>query len=241
MKKLNILNKFLIITTVVLVVLFIFKIAAYKKWDRYYYTSSVSNPEEFPIHIFGIWFVKENDKYGGNFYKDIDKINAFYSDWGAGEYYEAYEPEPLPLSLFVEYMDFRTKHYYLDTIALPKEKMLDIFKDAKNNGYLRKLSSGKRKMGLEFHVGIANEGNIIFWLTGDKYEKEFHRSQLFPKPIPDKIASSAQIEVTRDKEEFASALFSEIPDSTKLNMLQQDISNLQYKDSIPVYFKYLRR
>ncbi|MFC6100342.1 DUF2931 family protein [Olivibacter domesticus] len=242
MKRINIFNKAFIAVTVILAILFAHKIYSYKSWKRYFYTSSVSNPEAFPIHIFGIWFITEDVERNGDFYKDRDNINLFYSDWGRGESYEAYAPEFMPQSLFVEYMDFRTKKYYLDTIALPKERMFALFSAAKSNNQLTDLSYGRRKMGLEFHVGIANEGNIIVWLLGNNYQVELYRKQIDAKPFPDQVISSkdANPDVARNKEERINSFFHEIPDSVKRKIMELDITGVQYKDSIPVYFDHIQ-
>lgn len=241
MRKLNRLNKLLIVTAFVFVGLLVYKIIAYKQWDRYYYTSSVSNPSAFPIHIFGIGFLMENGDNGGDFYNDVDKINAFYSDWGKSEYYEPYDPELLPRSLFVEYVDFRSQNYYRDTIALPKDTMRAIFKEANANNYLDNLSSGRRKLGLKYHVGIANNGYIVCWLIGNQYGKEFYRRQLQPKPFPKKIIANAESEHILNKEEYLAQLFVNIPDSVKQKILQQEVTQLHYKDSIPTCFDQLKQ
>lgn len=236
MKKLNIFNSILALIALVLVGMISYKIITYKAWDRYYYISSVSVPQEFPIHILGIWFYMPDGSFGNGFYKDKDKINGFYSDWGLGEYYNAYEPELLPQRLFVEYVDFRTRQYYMDTIPLPKERMVTVFEDAKMHNHLDNLHYMKTNMGLEFHVGIANEGNIIFWLKGDKYEREFYRVQLKPKAFPDRVLSYPDTQVILDKEKYIDDLFQQVPDSIKHEIMNLDVKNIQYKDSIPVYF-----
>ena len=240
MRKLNRLNKLLIVTALVLVGLFVYKIADYKQWDRYYYTSSVSNPAAFPIHIFGIGFLMENGDYSGDFYNDVHKINAFHSDWGKDEYYEAYDPELLPNSLFVEYVDFRTQDYFRDTIALPQDTMRTIFREAKANNYLDNLSSGRMKSGLKYHVGIADNGHLVRWLIGNQFGKEFFRRQLHPKPFPKKIIADGKNEVIADKEKYLTQLFIDIPDSVKQQILQQDVTHLHYKDSIPIYFDFIK-
>ncbi|MFD2597655.1 DUF2931 family protein [Sphingobacterium corticis] len=217
----------------------VYRILDYKGWNRYYYITSVSNPKAFPINIQGIWFNLPNGELASAcFHKSEEMVNGFYSDWGRGAYDNAYSPEFLPQSLFVEYIDFRTKQYYADTIALPQENMLEIFKRAEKDNDLKNLSAWNPKMGLEFQVGIANGGNIVFWLMNDHWEKEFYRTQLQPKPFPTKMQSNQK--PINSKEEFLSDIFAEIPDSVKTDVLKTS-GVAQFKDSIPIYFNDLRK
>lgn len=242
MKKLNIFNKILVLITIILVVLFVVKIFTYKQWDRYYYTSSASNPEEFPVHVVGMWFNLPNGETEGGFYKSEDLMNAFVSDWGYGTANDAYDPVFLPESLFIEYIDFRTKNYYSDVIPLSKEKIENIFKEAKEKGKLGNPYRSDNLMEMEFHVGIANEGNIIIWLIGEDYEKELFRTKINPKPFPKKMEAWVDDErKPLNKNEFISFIFEDIEDSTKNRILQQDVRKVQYKDSIPIYFKHLEK
>lgn len=224
---------------VVMAILLLFKIFSYKSWERYYYTSSVSNPEAFPIHLFGIAFIMENGEYSGDFYNDLDIINSFNSDWGRGTSYEAYNPQFLPKSLFVEYMDFRTQKYYIDTIILPKEKMYQSFEIAKKQNKLSDLAYGRRKMGLSFHVGIANDGNILIWLLGDDYQLELYRKKIHPKPFTGNVVSKKEPEpVGANKSQIN--YFADVPDSLKRKIMELKVDNVEYKDSVPVYFDQLR-
>jgi len=251
MKAFNKLNKFLIGITAVLAVIVIYKLATYKQWKRYYYVSTVSNPEEFPVYIIQMWFsTPNNEDYGSNFSdEDLDVISSFASEWGKG-YGEGYlsdddEPVFLPESLFIEYVDFRTQNYYKDTIRLPEEKIVAIFKEAKWSGHLRDLDFGERKMGLEFHVGIANDGNIIFWLVGKEYEKEFYRTQLKPKPFLLKEIASRNPSwdsggIILIPQGHINNIFKDIPDSTQ-RRVREIKTNAQYKDSVPADFKNLQK
>lgn len=236
MRNWNKLNKVLIVLAIILSALSIIKIISYKASDKYYYTASISNPEDFPIRVLGAWFLLENGDFtDASFYKSTDKVNSFYSNWGVSEHVEAHEPEFLPESLFIEYVDYKTKNYYLATIALPKEKMKTFFKEAKENNYLKNLTSWGTKLGLEYHVGVANEGNIIFWLAGKNYETEFYRVQLESKPFPSYVeAFEKEIE---DKDTFLKEIFDESNDKIKDRLQNTSDSGAQYKDSIPVYFK----
>jgi len=239
MRYLNRLNKIYVGVAFVLAGLFLFKVITYKASEKFYYTASVSNPKEFPVRILGIGFeLKNGSLVAPSFHLDEEMINSFLSDWGRSEYNEAYEPQFLPESLFLEYVDFRTKNYYADTIQLPKEKMTAIFRDAKKNNLLENLTSWGVKKGLKYHIGIANDGNIIFWLTGSKFEKEFYRTQLQPKPFPRYIRATNQ--PVADKDVLLNQLFEELADSVKAELKKEDSFNVQYKDSIPKYFHNLQ-
>lgn len=240
MKKLNLFNRLLITITVVLLLSLVYKIMKYKQWERYYYTENASTPEEFPIHLFGIFFFMPDGEYGKSFSENKRVINSFYSDWGRNEYGNTDRLEQLPASLFLEYIDFRTSKYYADTLALPKEKMIEIFKEAKQGQKLKDLHHWNRAMGLNYHVGIANDGNIVIWLIGNSYEKEVYRTQLNPKPFPDKLITFSNL-IIENKEEFIRGLFKEIPDSVKTDIMKLDVSHVQYKDSLPVYFKNMHK
>lgn len=236
MKIINKFNQIQIGITAILVFFLIYKVTVYKASERFYYITGVSNPKEFPIKLSGIWFYIPNGNYASaSFYNTKNRVNNFYSDWGRDEYENAHEPEFLPESLFLEYIDFRTENYYMDTIPLPKEKMTDIFNEVTKSGHLKNLSAWDPRMGLKFHVGIANEGNIIFWLIGDKWEKEFYRTQLKPKPFPKKMVVFPNGAEIHDKREYIDNLFEKIPDSIKTQLKKSKI-NAQYKDSIPIYF-----
>lgn len=236
MRNWNKLNKVLISIALSLAALSIIKIISYKASDRYYYTASISNPQDFPIHIFGTWFLLENGDFSdASFYKTIDKVNTFYSKWGLSEYQEAYEPEFLPESVFLEYVDYKTKNYYLATIPLPKEKMRAIFDEANDTNQWTNLTYSGSKMGLKLQIGVANDGNIIFWLVGKNFETEFYRIQLKPKPFPNYIqAFDKEIE---DKDKFIEEVFKDSEERINKNLHNVSDSEAQYKDSIPVYFK----
>lgn len=238
MRNWNKLNTVLISLALSLAALSIIKIISYKASDRYYYIATISNPKDFPISILGTRFLLDNDDISeASFYKSVDNVNTFYSDWGISEYQEAYKPQFLPKSLFIEYIDYRTKNYYLATIDLPKKKIVSVFKEAKKNKQLKTVNSWNAKMGLEFHVGVANDGNIIFWLLGENYEKEFYSVKLEPKPFPNYIKSYDK-EIA-NKDEFLEQRFKKATDKMKTQLQQEPDKKAQYKDSIPVYFKYL--
>lgn len=237
MQKLNILNYILAGIIVILAGLLVFKVYSYKASERFYYISSVSNPTDFPIHIYGIWFKTQGDEYSSaSFHKSSDRINAFYSSWGVPEYDNTYKPQFLPEKLFLEYVDFKTQKYYLDTIVLPKLKMIELFNAAGSKGKLQDLSVMGPKMGLRFQVGIANEGNVVFWVVGNKYEEEFYRLQLSSRSAPKTITATKQ--KTGNWQNHLLNVFEEIPDSIQNNIRRTEIK-AQYKDSIPVYFHHL--
>ena len=174
-----------------------------------------------------------NGEQNGTFYKDVEKINAFFSDWGIGEYNEAYKPEFLPQSLKVEYIDFRTKNYYNDTIVLPLDTMRAIFNEAKDRNHLENLSFTQQKMGLRYHVGIADNGHVYFWLIGHEYQRKFFDIQLKPTTLPVRFYLHDSNVVEINKEGRVNP-FIDIADSTKQKLLEQDVKNLHYRGNTPI-------
>lgn len=236
MKNLNVLNKVFLGLSLVFLILFIYKVVVYKASERYYYTASVYSPEEFPIKIIEISFrLENNDRTDPSFYSTIEVINNYNSYWGATEYMEAQKPQFLPNTLVLSYIDYHTRKYYSDTILLPKNKMENIFKEAKNKHQMFNLNSWKPKMGLKYHVGIANEGNIIFWLVGKEFEKEFYRVQIEAKDLS--IFIKSRNFKFENQEQFIQDLF-HVEDKRKaIKFKNIDSGPLQYKDSIPKHFK----
>lgn len=239
MNVLNRLNKVLLIFSLILLGLAIFRVVNYKAWNQFHYTASVSSPKEFPIHILGIWFYTGKDFTDASFYKSIDDVNAFNSDWGISPYLKAYKPDYLPEYLFLEYIDFRTQNYYQDTIYLPKAKMRRIFHSTPEENLKKTTGLTGDKTDLEFRVGIANGGHIIFWLTGTKYQKEFYHTKLSPKPYP-KTVQATDLKI-HNKDSLFEKSFRQLADSTRQKLKSRNNIDTQYKDSIPIYFDNLQK
>ncbi len=219
--------------SILLLGMLIVKTIWYKPWARYTYQTSVSTPQEFPIHLFGIWFSTKDNNYVGSFYQERELINSFSSDWGKSRLSYNKRSEFLPETLFLEYVDFRTKNYYVDTIVLPKEKLKKSFQQI-NQGKTRK---GKK----EIHVGIANDGNIVFWVVQHQKAIEFYSTTLQAKPFPEKIHAYGKPKIIKDKEEYIRQQFENIPDRKKTEILNKDVSEAEFKDSIPTYFEVIRK
>lgn len=239
MKQLNTFNKTGIVVNLVLIIWLIISTINYRTWERYTYSASVFTPKEFPIYLFGIWFYQSNGDLGEVHFDESQKaINGFRSYWGDYELGFPYKPELPPKSMFLEYVDFRTKNYYCDTILIPKENVLQIFRHALQTDIQRPPFYEPK---LQIRVGIANEGHIIFWGVGQNFEKEIYRTQIQHKPFPKALVSYAEPFPIGDKEKFLQKLFDNIPDSTQQRILQQNVENVQYKDSIPHHFKNYHR
>lgn len=70
MRNLNFLTKLVVALTLILTGLSVYKIISYRSSARFYYISSVSSPEEFPIRILGIGFWLEDGNFtSDSFYK----------------------------------------------------------------------------------------------------------------------------------------------------------------------------
>lgn len=232
MKQWNTLNRRLFFALCLMIVGIILKFFIYKPYDRYNYYASAFTPEEFPIHIYELMFIPY---IGTPSFSDSNKyINSFSSYWGQQQSgTDMRRQVMLPEKLFVEYIDFRTKKYYCEEIALPKKAMKEAIKKVNKNDEDRAM---RYDDALQIKIGIANEGHIIFWMAGESYQTEFFRTQISPKPFPKKLARYDRL--ISNKEDFIKETFEDIPDSIQQKILDQKVEHIQYKDSIPKINRY---
>lgn len=232
MKQWNTLNRRLFFDLCLMIVGIILKFFIYKPYDRYNYYASAFTPEEFPIHIYELMFIPY---IGTPSFSDSNKyINSFSSYWGQQQSgTDMRRQVMLPEKLFVEYIDFRTKKYYCEEIALPKKAMKEAIKKVNKNDEDRAM---RYDDALQIKIGIANEGHIIFWMAGESYQTEFFRTQISPKPFPKKLARYDRL--ISNKEDFIKETFEDIPDSIQQKILNQKVEHIQYKDSIPKINRY---
>lgn len=232
MKQWNTLNRRLFFALCLMIVGIILKFFIYKPYDRYNYYASAFTPEEFPIHIYELMFIPY---IGTPSFSDSNKyINSFSSYWGQQQSgTDMRRQVMLPEKLFVEYIDFRTKKYYCEEIALPKKAMKEAIKKVNKNDEDRAM---RYDDALQIKIGIANEGHIIFWMAGESYQTEFFRTQISPKPFPKKLARYDRL--ISNKEDFIKETFEDIPDSIQQKILNQKVEHIQYKDSIPKINRY---
>lgn len=229
--KLNSINKVYIFILLLIVSATVYKIWNYKRWNRFYYSSSVCAPEYYPIHIRAISFQLPNDEFGAHFTSSKEEVNKFSTKWGQDFYSpKVYKPLFLPTSLHFSYFSYRDKLFYSDSIQLPQEKMLNVFKEAKKEGKTIPLYSyGSYKKGLTFLVGIANNGNLIIWLRGTNLEKEILRTQLKPQ-IPN--TQNTYIKDSNSIDAYFEEKYSDLSDDIKEKIKNGYQKNANYIDSL---------
>lgn len=237
--KFNLVNKIYIGIASVLVLASIWKVWQFKPWDRHYFFASVSTPYTFPIYIRDIYFIyPDDDTYGEGFSYTKDDINNFNSHWGA-EYFSPGASEPLrfPKQLVLQYVSYRDKKFYRDTLDLPQQLIEETFEDAKQKNQLLTMSTdlrGNEKQGLHFVVGIANDGHLVVWLRGMYLEKVLLKTQLKNRE-PNKSDLYYAKEMT--KQEYYDKMFRFIPDTLK-NLIRNGIDrDANYIDSPTHYIE----
>ncbi|MCX3265171.1 DUF2931 family protein [Pedobacter agri] len=229
--KLNFVNKLYIAVTLVLVVAIVFRTFSYKGWERYHYFSSVCAPESYPIAIHNSYFILADGDLG--YIKD-EAVENYTSKWGEDYYFaESNRRERLPVKLVLQYVSYRDKKFYSDTLNLPKEKIKQVFKSAFQNKQVIKLfnPSGDVK-GLTFLVGIANDGNVAVWLRGVFLEKLILKQKLSSK---EPQGDETYYEKRLSKAEYIEKRFEDLPDSLKLKLNSGFDIKANYIDT-PTYY-----
>lgn len=214
----------------------VFRVLRHKPWDTYYYFSSVSVPETFPVAIREAYFLLPNNDYA-----IISKEEAenFTSSWG-DEYYSARvnDPQRIPEQLVLQYVSYRDQKFYSDTIKMPVKEVRQIFKTAAEQNKMEEIStSNGEKKGLRFVLGIANSGNIIIWLRGKHFEKAIVKTKIKSHvPQGDDTFYEKRLPVS----EYLEHAFERLPDSTK-NLLKNGFdSGANYIDTPSRYVENQR-
>lgn len=240
--KFNLVNKIYIGIALLLVLASIWKIWQFKPWDRHYFFASVSTPYTFPIYIREIYFVyPSQDEYGEGFSYTRDEVNNFNSHWGTA-YFSPRVSDPLrfPKQLVLQYVSYRDKKFYRDTLDLPQQLIEDTFREAKEKYQLMAMSTNlgsDEKQGLHFVVGIANDGNLIVWLRGTYLEKVLLKTQLKSR---EPKAEDLYYAKPMSKQEYYDRMFRFIPDTLK-NLIDNGVDrNAKYIDS-PTHYIELNR
>lgn len=237
-------NKFLIILTLTLSVTYSYILIKEKPWSKFYYEAFAFYPEAFPVEFSRIEFtsnaIKDID-YG--YYSNINIYSDGFVNWsgGGGFSNQNVKKRFLPDNLYLEYIDLQTEKYYRDTIPLPKKKMEEIFKKAKGKNMLQDLDSYYTCMGLTLQVGIANDGNILVWLSNTDYRTDFEieilKTKILPKTFPrnwDKYTIKNE-----EKKVILQNIFNRVSNYEKEALIKGIDSTANYKDSIPSRFKNL--
>lgn len=212
--RFNLINKLYLAITLILVGAIVFKIFSYKGWERYHYFSSVCAPESYPIAIHNAYFILADGDLG--YIKD-EAVENYTSKWGEAYYFaESNRRERLPVKLVLQYVSWRDKKFYSDTLTLPEKEIKQIFKSAFLNKQTLKLynPSGDVK-GLTFLVGIANDGNVAVWLRGVFLEKIILKQKLTSK---EPQGDETYYEKRLSKADYIKKRFEDLPDSVKLKL-----------------------
>jgi len=239
MKKKHLLNIVFTTITLVLIGLIIAKNTAIQNSGKYYYVFSESHPSEYPILELNNSYFIENDTDSTklNFISGDNELNGFHSYWTSKPYLVKHNNEPkfLPQGIFIKYFDLRTKKQYTDSIFLPKKEIAQVFNYAEEHKLLKIINTKENNnpnMGLEFLLGIANDGNIIFWLIGENFEKEFYRKKI--EPVQDSLMLNDSI--YKQEKNHLNEFLTEMDPKTRQAIRNIPESKAQYKDSIPYYF-----
>jgi hypothetical protein len=220
MKNTNILNKIYSIIAIVIVVFILSKIYNYEIWNRYYYTASICTPKLFPVNVLSTHFLSKDESI------IINKSDDYLSNWGENFYGNSNQPKLLPEKLYIQYLDYRTKKYYEDTIVLPKEDIQKTLEYIEKKGLMNQY----KKKSFALQIGIANNGNVLFWLTTDYFQTEYHRVKLNSKPLgkEDVYKKTGQYHIED--------LFDNMHESLKLQIDKDSIYIIEYKYIIPDNF-----
>jgi hypothetical protein len=231
--KLNLINKIYIAFALVLGIGIAIKLIVYKSWDRYAYAASVTAPQSYPISIRNCYFLLP---YGDDAQVNTEDVREFKTTWG-DEYYfpESHRPLRLPEKLVLEYVSFRDSRFYRDTVNLPIALIKQTFSEATKQHQLEELyNAGGEKKGLRFLIGIANNGNIIVWLRGNKLERLVLQTKLQPY---EPNSADTYYEKPLPKDVYLKKVFERLPDSIKLKIAQGWDKNANYADSSTHYLK----
>lgn len=212
--KLNLINKVYIGITILMVVATAYKNISFKGWERYNYSATALAPSTFPIHIIEAHFILPGDDF-----EIIDRkwLNDFNTDWDtdyvSGDHAKI---QRLPEKLVLKYASYRDEKFYCDTLKLPVAEIKSIFKHASGNKQFLELSSyAGSKKGLNFVIGIANNGKIVVWLRGINLEKILLKTRLKSKePKPDDMYYEKKL----SKKDYFRMAFEGLRDSIKTRL-----------------------
>lgn len=231
--KLNLINKIYIAIALALGIGILIKLFVYKSWDRYAYAASVTAPQSYPISIKNCYFLLP---YGDDAHVNTEDIREFKTTWG-DEYYfpESHRPLRLPEKLVLEYVSFRGSQFYRDTLNLPTDLIKQIFTEAdKQNQFEELYNAGGDKKGLRFLIGIANNGNVIVWLRGNRLERLVLQTKLQPY---EPSRTDTYYEKPLPKNIYLKKVFEQLPDSIRLKIAQGWDKEANYIDSGTHYLK----
>ncbi len=232
--KLNLVNKIYIALVFLLLTGIVYKILRYKTWDRYAYFSSVSAPATYPVYVRQAYFLTGDGEDDAWF--DTKNVNEFQTVWGDESFFSGLSrPMRLPQQLVLQYVSYRDKLFYSDTVELPEAEIRKIFKAALNNKNTDELyNPASYKEALRFVLGIANKGNIVLWIRGKGLEKVVFKTKLIAKePVGDATRYNRRL----PKEAYIEQVFGRLPDSFKMALDQGLEAQANYTDSVTHYLE----
>lgn len=232
MKKLNVLNKIYLVVLALLIIATIAKLLHYKGWSRYFYSASVSAPRMYPIAVYRADFLLSD---GTSASVDASEVSDQRLDWGQGEFPQTSERQQLPLKLVLDYVSYRDQSFYKDTIDLPAKLIDSIFKTSERTGIRQSIyRAGGDAMGLVFLIGIANNGNVVVWLQGDKYERILLKHKIVARePSAADLFNGKQL----IKKEYMEQAFGDLSDDFFKNLAEGVDKDANYIDSASVHLR----
>ncbi|MGV8993740.1 MAG: DUF2931 family protein [Flavobacterium sp.] len=234
MMRINNLNKFYIVIALGVIVFSIYRILEYNSWERYYYDATMTAPATYPIHVRECALLTGDDD--DNAYVRHENVNNHISEWGdEGDFLELSDKMFLPKKLAISYFSYCGKHFYKDTIQMPTDKIKELFKQAiRNNNTEKYYSAYGNAKGLNFTIGIANDGQLLIWLRGINLEKLILKTKLKPTvPNQDDLYHGEPL----SREKYFEYAFEGISDSLKSKIDNSCNANTNYADSATNYIQ----
>lgn len=233
----NLLNKIYAAILAILLIILVFNIINSKPFlDKYIYTTSISAPYYFPVagHAY---FRLEDNSINSPQNKSMDYLNGHYSRWLENEfdYLDKQEFNPLPKYLIIDYLDYRTKNYYQDSLTLNTEKIRTTFK----NSISKRINLGTSNrpiMGLKFLIGIADNGNVVILLVGKDFVEKVDQFSLKPKSYSDN--KFFRTHFSSEQAVFENSFY-KLKDSFRLKIDSGYLKDSNYVDSLnidPAYY-----
>jgi hypothetical protein len=232
--KLNFVNKAYLVCLFGLLAATIYKTCKYNASERYYYFSSISAPETFPVYVRDAYFIT-HDPDDDAWFNQTD-VNGFNTGWGTEYFFpEIDRPMRLPTKLVLEYASYRDRKFYSDTLDLPQETIKSVFETADTNKSMDEIRGRDGdKQGLRFVLGIANAGNIILWLRGIGLEKVILKTKLTAK---EPQGDATRYETVLTKEAYLERVFGALDDSLKRALDKGLDAHASYIDSASHYLE----
>lgn len=218
------------------VILFsVYRTLMHKSWERYYYDSTMIAPITYPIHVRECALLTGDDDDDDAYVRD-ERVNNHISDWDDdGDMLELSDESLLPKKLAITYFSYRDKNFYKDTIQMPTKKIKALFKQAiKNNNTEKYYSSRGNPKGLNFTVGIANDGQLLVWLRGINLEKLILKIKLQPtQPSPEDM----YYEKPLSRDSYFKHAFEGLEDGLKVEIDNGFDAKANYADSATHYIE----